>query len=171
MRGVRRDAGGGSGPNGVHLPVLRHAAVAPAGAHAAAAAAPEGAAPSPRSRRCPGRAASVRLLRRAPERAGRSGALRLPSLRCRARRRHREAPALPPVVRYDGGRHTRGASRRLLDAADPPSSGGMLLSWCYCRLRLSSIASILGLCLRKMELYLGLEFLLPKRLLVPKLRE
>jgi uncharacterized membrane protein len=109
------------------MPGLRHAAVAPAGAHAAAAAEAEGSAPAPRRRRRPGRAAAVRLLRRAPERAGRAGALRLPSLRGRARRRHRAAPALPPVVRHSGGRHTRGASRQLLGATHPPSPGGMLL--------------------------------------------
>ena len=40
MRGVRRYAGGGARPDGVRLPQLCHAAGAPAGAHASAAAAP-----------------------------------------------------------------------------------------------------------------------------------
>ena len=125
MRGGRGDAGGGAGADGVRLPGLRHAAVAPAGSHAGpAAAAAEGAAPPPGCRGRARGAAALRLLRRAPERPRRAVALRLPALRRRARRLPRAAPELHPVLRRDGRRAGAGAGRPRPRATHPRWPGG-----------------------------------------------
>jgi hypothetical protein len=125
VRGVRGDAGGGAGADGVRLPGLRHAAVAPAGSHAGpAAAAAEGAAPPPGCRGRARGAAALRLLRRAPERPRRAVALRLPALRRRARRLPRAAPELHPVLRRDGRRAGAGAGRPRPRATHPRWPGG-----------------------------------------------